>query len=510
VKEIQFDRVQKEWQWINDADDHYLVLVTENSRCNMPDGDPTQRQPWHVTKAAFDDSKNMVTLTAKPKTWEDAFSSWHLRVSSRGLLRQSTHPSPRRLKRDEDMSLNLAANFSTEPIEFVDDEDSGSSASIACDPCYTTGSLDFDVDIGFSIFSGITGSVTMTPNDVGAVFTAALEISEELSGPHRADKSLFEVHPDGISIPGFISIGPAFKIDLFAELDATTATLDLFSTGVSMQVPADAVAVLDFDDASKNEWYDWTPVFVPLVPQPDFDGEISLSASAGVEWRVEFDIQVLSWGLSAGLALQAPALGISLTGTGDVLDGGACDNPNAEFGVDFDVNLFAELDVFAGFGAASDLPNRQPLFSTGYDIFSTCLVVDAGGPPGVTSALPSLPPVSVIYANTSVAAATSSAAASLTYASSAPVSVMYPNSSSAATAPTSSYPPPQNPGYAVSSSSGGLPQSSLPVPSASYAASSASVVQGSSSAAAAGSSSIVVGHVTSSVAVVASSARPSG
>ena len=142
-KEVQFDTVQKAWEWINNAEDNYLVLVTENERCNMPDGDPSQRQPWHVTKAAFDDAKNVVTLEATPKTWEDAFSSWHLRVSSRGLLPQDHHTRRSPQKRwDDSYSLSLAANFSTESLEF-----DGSMASIACNPCYTTGALDFAVDV---------------------------------------------------------------------------------------------------------------------------------------------------------------------------------------------------------------------------------------------------------------------------------------------------------------------------------------------------------------------------
>ena len=49
----------------------------------------------------------------------------------------------------------------------------------------------------------------------------------------------------------------------------------LFSTGVAMNVPAVAKAVLNFADPSQNEWYDWTPLFTPLMPQPNSDGEIS-------------------------------------------------------------------------------------------------------------------------------------------------------------------------------------------------------------------------------------------
>jgi hypothetical protein len=290
---------------------------------------------------------------------------------------------------------------------------------------------------------------------------------------------------------GIISIGPAFIIDLFAELDATTATLDLFSTGVAMNVPGDAIAVLNFADASQNELYDWTPVFTPLIPQPNFDGEISLSASAGIEWRVEFDILVVGEGLSAGLALEAPAIGITLTGTGDVLSKDACDVQGAEFGVGLEVDLFAELDVFAGFGAASDLPNKQPLLSTSLELFSTCLVVASAGPsaPAIPSAVPSAP------------SNIPSALVSSVYASSHPSGSAAPSTSSAA---------PSEP-YASSPSGGAssIPQypSTTSAAASSYQASSKSYAAGSASAsAAAGSSSVTVVYVTETVAVYASSA----
>ena len=180
-----------------------------------------------------------------------------------------------------------------------------------------------------------------------------------------------------------------------------------------MSVPADAIAVLDFDDSSSNKWDDWTPVFVPSMPAPDFSAAITMSASAGIQWRLEFDVQVLTWGLSAGLALEAPQFSISLTGTDEMSSGGACDNPDAQYGVDLDVSLGVELDVFAGFGAATDLPNEQTLLSTGWGLFSTCLVAASGAPgplPSTTATISSpaigsayAPSVSEVPSQTSVA-----------------------------------------------------------------------------------------------------------
>ncbi len=42
---------------------------------------------------------NKVTLTAKPKTWEDAFDHWQLKISSKGITPQSAHSSRSLVKR---------------------------------------------------------------------------------------------------------------------------------------------------------------------------------------------------------------------------------------------------------------------------------------------------------------------------------------------------------------------------------------------------------------------------
>ena len=60
-----------------------------------------------------------------------------------------------------------------------------------------------------------------------------------------------------------------------------------------------------------------------------------------------------------------------------------------DFGVDMDLAIGFELDGFAGFGAASDLPGEMTIFATSWPLFSTCMPVASGLPlssiPSVTS-----------------------------------------------------------------------------------------------------------------------------
>jgi hypothetical protein len=410
-KEVAFDLVQKDWQWVNDAHNKYIVLVTENAKCNAPDGDHTSRQPWHIKAAAFDNSKNTVTLTAQPKTWENAFSHWHLKVDSKGLLPHIPHPRHRLAKRlgidNKTISLNLAATLPSDPIDLTSDDDGEIAASIACNPCYTTGSLDFLVDVTYRFPFQLTGTVTMTPNDIAAHITAELSLQGDLTSQAQVGKEIFSYVPEGINIPGIATIGPAFKVDLVAGIESANAQVDL-SSGVVMSIPADAKAVLDFSDSNNNQFFGWTPEFQPNIPDNQLAGEVSITAYAGVQLRAEFDMEIVSHGLSAGLALDAPTLDLTVSAMGNT-GGDVCGVAGADFGVGLSLGLGAELDGFAGFGAATDEPNKIAIFSTSADLFSTCMTV-ASGPPKTSLAVVPIATSSAAAGNASAAVSTSSAA----------------------------------------------------------------------------------------------------
>lgn len=205
-KEIHFDQIQSEWSWVNQQHDNYIVLVTDNARCNMPDGDPTVRQPWHVKRIDFNDGDNTVTLSAEPKTWEDAFDHWSLKVSSHGII---PHTQQRALKKrigyDGTASIALAADFSTDTIT-LEDGDMGTSGSVSCNPCYTTGSLDFDIDVTWWLIGGLEGYVTMTPNDIGAFLTMSVATEQEIVAGLSKGVNILTYPGSRVYIKGLIDV----------------------------------------------------------------------------------------------------------------------------------------------------------------------------------------------------------------------------------------------------------------------------------------------------------------
>ena len=158
TKEVQFDHVKASWGWVNSDVKNYIVLVTESTKCNIPDGDPTVKQPWHITAAHFDDESNTVKLDAEPRTWEQAFSTWKLKMNSKGLL--PAHHQPALAKRGS-VSISLANDFSGSYLTVYDEDDI--DVKLSCDPCSTTGTIDFDIEFD----SNLDGSFTVDANDVG-------------------------------------------------------------------------------------------------------------------------------------------------------------------------------------------------------------------------------------------------------------------------------------------------------------------------------------------------------
>ncbi|KAK3719093.1 hypothetical protein LTR37_004657 [Vermiconidia calcicola] len=382
--DVGFDDVAKDWEWVNGADDNYIVFVTENG-CLIESRD---RQAWHVKHATFDNATNVVTLSAEPKEWKDAFGRWHLRFSSKGLF---PHNDNLLFRRDEDLGIPLDADFSTEGFGIDDD----SIATIACDPCNTAGSLDFDFDVDYDAPVGLTGKVTITPNAISATITAKLAIGGELASIPM-NKNLFDFHPNGIDLmDGLVTVGPGIYVDFVGNFEAS-AEAEL-SAGVTMSIPDDSSVVLYFDDTEQNSISGWTPYFDHETSGPSFSESVSLAASAGLRIRVEFDAQVKGKGLSGGLALDAPTLSFGMDGgLGSASCGGG-----GSVGLEVDVSLGAELNAFGGWGVASDMPNKMAITSTGMNIFSTCAAVGASDSTAASSVASVTPPSGSISASPS-------------------------------------------------------------------------------------------------------------
>lgn len=239
AQEVEFDQVHQAWQWIDDADENYVILVTENDRCNVADGDSTVRQPWHVSSATFNDDTNEVILTAEPRTWDQAFSNWHLKLDTRGilpqseqrrLLRRNVH-GQKRAEIDFAVSIPLDTDFSdtTASLSSVDSSNGASraSASINCVNCHTDGSIDVDIDVvpwllePSDPFKGphLDGYVKFFAADVSA--TIQLRITATGAAPGYHDTFTFAKWKPGglrIYIPGVIDLGPEIKYDIESHI----------------------------------------------------------------------------------------------------------------------------------------------------------------------------------------------------------------------------------------------------------------------------------------------------
>ena len=385
TSENQFEQVESAWSWVNNEDDNYIVLVTENARCNVPDGDPTVRQPWHVKQALFNSTGNIVTLVAEPKTWQEAFQDWRLRVSSRGILPKHPQSQPglnKRLTINHTLDIPLAVDLSGAKLTLGDD-DGGTGASVACNPCYTTGSLDFDIDVvPYLIPPHLGGTVKVIANGIGASITADLSITERLTKGITGADTIFSFTPEGlgINIPDIIDIGPTLKLVAEAGIGEIDTTVDM-SAGVDIVIPDGSIYEVDFDDSSKDRDSGWTPQFSPLPPQ--ISESISISANIGTQLRLELDGVVLGIGGSVGIMLAAPTLSIEVKG---IAENNACNVPGADFGVELDVELGAALDAFES-GGAFDIgaAATQTLVATSMQLFSTCMTM-AGAAPSAPAA----------------------------------------------------------------------------------------------------------------------------
>jgi hypothetical protein len=232
-QEVAFDQVHQAWQWIDDADGNYVILVTESDRCNVADGDPSVRQPWHVTSASFNDDTNEVTLTAEPRTWDQAFNNWHLKLDTRGVLSQTQQQkllrrnlqSRKEVGIDYNKSIPLDKDFSGSDasLDTLDgpSDVKGIDASITCANCHTDGSIDLDIDVSPNMISWegahLEGYVKFFAANVSATIQLNLTATGagvERNGSFTVIKWKPIIPGPGLYIPNVIDLGPEIQYDI--------------------------------------------------------------------------------------------------------------------------------------------------------------------------------------------------------------------------------------------------------------------------------------------------------
>lgn len=330
------------------------------------------RQPYQVNGVRWSDSTNTAVLIAAPKTWDEVVdgNSWEMFVDSRGLA--GSDGLQKRITIDQSPSINLSHDFS-QPI-FSDTVD-GITVSLDCSECHTDGSLDFQLHIiPFLIPPHIEGFAQVTPDNLGATAVVSLNVAGSITDGINKDVNLATVSlPGGFSIAGVANFGPTLQIGITTQLSAIDASASA-SFGVQMSIPEGSIAKVDFSNSQNNELSGWTPTFNPVPPQ--FQSEFSVSGSIGPQLTIALEATVLGQGLAAGLALLAPKLEANLQGQVSST-GGVCNDPNADAGLSFGLDIGAEVDAFAGVGKAVDLPGKVAILTTDVNLFTTCIALSA-------------------------------------------------------------------------------------------------------------------------------------
>ncbi|TKA73991.1 hypothetical protein B0A55_05586 [Friedmanniomyces simplex] len=362
----KFASVQQGWSWMNE-DNHTVCLVTEPGTCGN-----TRRQPYRATYVTFDNQTQTASVTASNWTWQEALPKWSMHINTAGLL-NSTSPNDSSLEKriDQKASLDLTQTFNANFANLTAD---GVTASISCTDCSTRGTFNLDFNVSFDLLANpkLSGTASITPSGVGANVELGLTVSAELTSELAGDLTIADVPlPGGVDILGVAKIGPQFVVVANAAITSITAATTI-SFGVAVDVPDNSLATVDFANSANNAFNGWDPTFSTIGP--NLDASVSVSGSAGPEIRLEIDAEIVGQGLSAGLKLAVPQFTLDASAQASP-EGGICGDDNAQLGMEFDVNLAAELDAFGGVAAASALQGEFTLLSTATQIFSTCVTI---------------------------------------------------------------------------------------------------------------------------------------
>lgn len=134
-----YEQTKREWDWVNGMTFRSFIMTVDIPGCQVganQQGNGVGRQPYQVNGIKWDDAGHLATLSAMPKTWDDAVAqtsghgsspdggssssssspaltgnSWEMFVDSKGLAAPSSSKL-KRLSADHSGSIALDHDFS--------------------------------------------------------------------------------------------------------------------------------------------------------------------------------------------------------------------------------------------------------------------------------------------------------------------------------------------------------------------------------------------------------------
>lgn len=272
-----FAYAKKVWDWVNGADDHAFVMVAGAGDCGMN----AHRQPFLVSKLAYDEDQNIARLTSTPQDWKTIAHSYDLQVGNVDFPDGGLQS--RDLTYDASMSL-----FSAFPFSFAVTED-GLTSKIECSDCYTHGTMALQLKISQVVLIPVGASMRLAPRGVSAEMKVTLTESGTLNSAKSFNKTVASIPLDAIEIlDGIVSIGPFLDILIGFEISAISGSASV-SSGATVTLSDSAILELDLLNPSNNQFSGWVPSVdpIPLAVDAKISGGIAVFAQLSLDLKAE-------------------------------------------------------------------------------------------------------------------------------------------------------------------------------------------------------------------------------
>ena len=377
-----FNAAETNWDWVNQDDSRYLAMVVMTPAC--ADG---QRQTYKVSRIETSSGSLTMNIDAEPVDFADAIPYIDFQLSTTGVGVGNT---TRSLAKRAEANIPVAKDFSGTNI-FSQNISDVLDVSLTCGNCKTTGNFDLDFEVSFdagAIFGGdlpFSGSLSITAQQVSATIGLDLIVSAALTSEFDKSVTFLNVPllENPLAVAGIANIGPTLMVNLDAKIESVTASVDLSLGSVTLSVPDGAKATLDLNgdnNSNSNFALDFS------TEAPSLNAGISASASFGPNIVLGLEATVFNTGVAAGLALAAPQLSVTASAGTDQDCGG----------VEFEADLTAQLNGFAGAGQVAEVAAEKTIsiIGTSTQIFSTCLTLLSDAPTATnTAAAPQITPM---------------------------------------------------------------------------------------------------------------------
>ena len=262
-----FAYAKRVWDWVNSANEHSFVLVAGAGDCKSNEA----RQPFTVSRLAYDDARNVAHLAAKPAAWSDLAHTYDLHV---GHVAAPTTSLRRRVDLTPDINGGISIPFFAKfPFGFKLNYE-GLTGALECSNCFTQGHLDFELTISTVLGIPTGAKIRAAPRGIHVEAQVKVSGGGEIETPFNSTWDIADVPIAGVSIKDILKLGPNFRIGFGLEIGPVSGEFSL-NSATSVRVPDSAYTEIDLIHPEKSRKSSWAPT---VNRQLTFDAKLALES----------------------------------------------------------------------------------------------------------------------------------------------------------------------------------------------------------------------------------------